>query len=537
MRSSSKHNGIEAILGALVIVCQTGCGDPDGAYLDNTGAWMKPAVKPTVVSDVDAGASANAEPTDDVPAGSGATPKPAAAGNQAPAPVDTTPVAGKPAAVSVTPRRTTTSYQRDIRPVIESSCVSCHSAGNASPTLDSWDSVHAAAGAVVDAVAAGRMPPWPADDSCHALRDSRALPKTTRDLFTTWGSESYPQGATSDYVPQPSAAVVSSLAPTYVLDAGSTYTPPANTDNDRCFLTTQAFDKDTYINAVEILPDQAAEIRDIQIHAITPDQRTQLLALDLLNAGTGHNCNIDLGLTQNMFGWEPGSSKLQLDPSDGVYMAAGSTIMLQVHYNTQYLENGAQPTPDQSKVKLWMLPEGQVPDRVVYRQTIVVPVTLAKDDPYKVVESTVPFNLIANVGPTKQYIPGEIIGMSPHAHQLATQLSANMIPEGGIGDQCLVDVQAWQPGWQLDYLYQDAVPYTPNDSVHSVCVYNNSAENQPTLAGVKQPSISVQFGERPLNETCIEHVWLRMDRRAFLGQVPASSVGEVPVPVPQQSSL
>lgn len=539
MRDRRMHESTKALLGVLAIVGQWGCGDPNGhsPFAANGSEPAATAVlEPT--ADSDAGA---ADGQDMAASGqsTGTTPnaaKPAAAGSSASAPVAQAGAAGK--AAQPIKRATTTSYQRDIRPVLDSACVSCHVAGGSAPfALDSWDAVHTHAGAVVASVAAGTMPPWPADDSCHALRDSPVLSEETRDLFTKWGDESFPEGNSLDYLPPLRAASTTLTEPSLTLDAGATYTPKANADDYRCFVMNYVFDKDTYLSALDIVPDQRAEIHQIEVHRITPEQRVQLLALDLLGAGTGYSCGLDLGLTQNMFGWRPGGSMIRFEQGDGAYIQAGSSLMIQVHYNTQFLPSGTEPTPDQSKLRIWTLPEGQLPERVVYRQPILLPTgTIPVDDAYKVVQATLPFSSLATVSPTGQYVPGEVIGITPAANRIATRMGASIIPESGVGEQCLLNVPDWQFGWQLDYLYRDAVPYAPNDSVHAICVYDNSAEHQPVFNGAKQASQRVTFGDGAQQEQCLHYLWLRMDRRAFLGEVPAGSVGEVPVtPAPQGS--
>jgi hypothetical protein len=49
-------------------------------------------------------------------------------------------------------------------------------------------------------------------------------------------------------------------------------------------------------------------------------------------------------------------------------------------------------------------------------------------------------------------------------------------------------------------------------------VYDNSAAHQPIVDGVQQQPRTVTFGEGSLDEMCLHYVWLRMDRKAFLGR-------------------
>jgi hypothetical protein len=529
MVSSSKQRCTEAILGALaIVVCQLGCGEVSEQGPDYPKTVSQPVLPEAgLPSDIAAAAPINTpEPVDATPAGTGtanAMLSPSAAGNAAPAPSGDVPTPP-----SVTPMQPapmyTTSYYRDIRPIIENACLDCHVAGGVGPfPLDDWKSVNLVAGAVVQAVATGVMPPWPADEACHSLRDSRALPQEARDVFVRWRDENFPEGKPAEYRPLRAAARPEIGPATLTLDAGKPYTPPANADDYRCFVTSYVFAKDTYVRAIDVLPDQRSEVHHVQVHVMTPEQRTQLELTDFLSAATGYNCNIGLALTQNMFSWRPGGSLVSFDAGDAVYVPAGSSIMLQVHYNTQFLAPGAAPTPDQSKVQLWTLPDGELPDRVIYRQMMLLPLlAVPAGNPHYVVEATIPFSELAVVGPTGKYVPGEIIGMTPHAHQIASQMNATMIAEGTNEQQCLINVPTWDFGWQLDYLYKEGVPYTPGDSVRAACVYDNSPEHQPFIDGVRQQPKRVGFGEASSDEMCLHYVWLRMDRHAFLGQLPSA---------------
>jgi hypothetical protein len=269
------------------------------------------------------------------------------------------------------------------------------------------------------------------------------------------------------------------------------------------------------------LPEQRSEVVDVQVHIMTPEQRAQLDTVDFLSAVSGYSCNLGLTVTQNMFSWRPGGSRIAFDAGDAMHVPSGSSIMLQVHYNTQFLPPDTEPTPDNSKVQLWTMPDGELPDRLIYRQMLLVPLLgVPAGNPRYVAEATIPFSELAVVGPTGKYIPGEVIGMTPNAQQFASEMNAKLIAEGTNAQQCLINVPNWQFGFQLDYLYEDAVPYAPGDSLRASCVYDNSPEHQPFIDGVRQPPKRVAFGEASANEMCVHYVWLRMDRHEFLGLLP-----------------
>jgi hypothetical protein len=408
-------------------------------------------------------------------------------------------------------------YHKQIRPMLESNCLSCHVAGGIGPfPLDNWASVKMVAGPVVNAVKMRIMPPWPAAADCQPIRDTRSLSDADIALFTQWQTANFPEGDPKDYVAPPAAATQADIGPpTLELSGGMKYTPPVNADDYHCFLTSHTFEQDTYLTAIDIVPDQRAEVHHVQVHRITAQQLAQLQSTDSASPASGYPCNSGLVLSQNMFSWRPGGDRVTFDKGDAAYIQAGSSIMLQVHYNTVFLPAEQPPTPDQTKVSLWTLPAGQLPDRVIYRTGVTAGVNVPPNNDHVVSTASQRMSALAAVGPTGAFVPGEIIGMTPHAHQIASVMTSD-ITQGG-QKTCLINVPKWDFNWQLDYLFPKGVTYSANDTVTATCVYDNSAQHQPTVDGVMQQPRLVTFGEGSLDEMCLHYVWLRMDRKAFLG--------------------
>jgi hypothetical protein len=65
-------------------------------------------------------------------------------------------------------------------------------------------------------------------------------------------------------------------------------------------------------------------------------------------------------------------------------------------------------------------------------------------------------------------------------------------------------------------MFDTGVPYGEDDTFTASCTYDNSAQNQPVINGVKQISKAVAFGERSTDEMCEHYIWLRFARDAFL---------------------
>jgi hypothetical protein len=409
-------------------------------------------------------------------------------------------------------------YQKDIRPLIESNCLGCHVQGGIGPfPLDTWDAVNAVNARVVAAVTSGLMPPWPADSACRDLADAPTLTAKKRDLFTAWQMAGFPEGNASDYVAPAKVSRVDLGKPTFTLASPEAYTPAASSDDYRCFLLDKVFDNASYWTGMDIVPEQVGEVHHVQIHRITAAQRTMVEGLDAAAAGAGYPCLNGTGVqSQNLFSWRPGSLSVSFDKGDAVYIEAGSSIVIQVHYNTVFLPKGDVPTPDTTKINLWALPDGELPDRIIFRTGTVAQFLITAGNPSVVATSSTTMGMLPGLSRlTAAGAKGEIIGMTPHAHQLASKMSANVTT--GAGKECLINVPDWDFHWQLDYMFVKPVPFAPTDSVTVTCEYDNSAENQPVIDGVRQTPRTVAWGETSLDEMCLHYIWVRYDRATFLG--------------------
>jgi hypothetical protein len=103
-------------------------------------------------------------------------------------------------------------------------------------------------------------------------------------------------------------------------------------------------------------------------------------------------------------------------------------------------------------------------------------------------------------------------------HTLGTRLSATLAGTGG--EQCMIDVPDWNFEWQLDYAYVEPATYDRADELTVRCEYDNSPENQPLLDGQPITPRDVTWGEGSLDEMCLNYVWFRYERSAFLGAFP-----------------
>ncbi len=87
-------------------------------------------------------------------------------------------------------------FSRDVWPILEKRCVTCHQTGEIAPIpLTSYKQVRPWAGAIREAVLSRAMPPWyAAAGSAHSFRNDRSLPKAEIETIAQWVEAGAPEG-------------------------------------------------------------------------------------------------------------------------------------------------------------------------------------------------------------------------------------------------------------------------------------------------------------------------------------------------------
>ena len=146
------------------------------------------------------------------------------------------------------------------------------------------------------------------------------------------------------------------------------------------------------------------------------------------------------------------------------------------------------------------------PEFVVTRRGVYGPVGPAREgvtggvipagERHVVGETTQPMSRLSAVN--GKYVPGEIIGMTPHMHGLGTRLSVKL--NDGHEDACMVDVPNWDFEWQLDYSFSEPHLYEPEQMLTVRCEYDNGPVNLAILDGMRIAPRDVGWGEGTLDD-------------------------------------
>jgi len=412
-------------------------------------------------------------------------------------------------------------YHRDLRPVVEESCLPCHESGGIGPfALESYDDLVGSFPLVLPAIESGAMPPWPAADGCHDIHGVRRLPDETVEMFRTWQAIEMPEGREKDYEPPPGDELPPLGEPTLEITMDVPYAThrlqPGEEDELRCFLLPEGIDEESFMRALEVAPSTNT-VHHLQVHRVPAESVAAAQEVDAVSAAEGWPCFGDSAEgSYNLFSWHPGAEVIRFGQDEAAYLSEGSRLALQVHFNADAYEVGEPIPEEQTTVRLWLLPQDELPDYVVVRFFLSGGAIFLPPG-QQAVDVTQMNAMSDSVVEDGGFIPGEFIGHTPHMHWLGEGFNVTLHREDG-EDECLIDVPQWDFDWQLDYWYpkDKYVAFDETDMVTVTCNYDNGPANQPYVGGQQQAPRFVTFGQSSTDEMCLNHTWVRYEREAYL---------------------
>jgi hypothetical protein len=365
-------------------------------------------------------------------------------------------------------------FHRDVLPVLQARCQSCHRPGEVAPfPLTTFAEAVAWAPSLVSAVESKRMPPWPPSDACEPIRDAPRLSDEERSVFRRWLEAGLPEGNLADAKAPPDGGPGLSRVD-LELTLPLPYTPHthhAQKDDYRCFVLETGLSADQFIVGLEVVPGAKTMVHHALAFSLP---KSEAQALDAKEAGPGYTCFGGPG--NNSFemlgGWAPGMPPMRVPEGTGLRLKSQNAIVLQLHYN---LSNGI--AADQTSLKLEWATSSVKPAfffSLVNDQFQIPPRTTGHQDTLQLVN---PFKSTA-------------WGVLPHMHTLGTRIRVLR------NDACVIDIPQWQFEWQLNYFFEKPIALTAGDRISLECTWNNPTDQ------------TVTWGEGTADEMCIAFFYL-----------------------------
>jgi len=442
----------------------------------------------------------------------------------------------------------TTSFTRDVAPVIAAKCAGCHQTGGIAPfALQTPRQISGRASLIAAAVQARLMPPWPpgARSPAYAGEQERILTARERAAIVTWakagGKIDGPAGKPRPQQPVQVRPGESRLD----LRLATAYRPSAAkgvTDDYRCFLLDPKLSADGSVTSARIEPGQRKVVHHVILFRVAKASVAEAKRLDQASSGPGWSCFGGTGLPAAdnpgsfadalnnanwISAWAPGWGGNRLPEGVGVPLPAGSQIVMQVHYN---LLNGR--APDRSRAVLTVAPAsaGLTP-----LQTVLMPgpvelacaqgesgrlcdrneALLALARKYGSDSAFVPAGLLilcrgsaATPKPSavstcdrRITAPTTIRIVAGHMHLLGASIRLELNP-GTPRARVLLDIPRWDFHWQNAYTLATPVSAAPGDVLRVTCRHDVH-KRMHGAHGVPTTPRYVLWGEATTDEMCL----------------------------------
>ena len=343
-------------------------------------------------------------------------------------------------------------FTRDVAPILQRSCQSCHREGAIAPmSLLTYEETRPWARAIREKVETRTMPPWFIDKNIgvQGFKYDRSLSDAEIETLVDWVDAGAPRGNPADMPPPVEFAdrdIWHTGEPDWIVPIPEPFVVPAEGANWWGDLFSESgLTEDRWIKAVETKP--SAEGFPVVHHAVTRLQES-------MDSDEGDFLN-EYAQGKNGDVFPEGTGRL---------VKAGSVI----RFNMHYASIGEERT-DRTSVGLTFYPKGEEPEHELFSrglgQNYDLDIPPGEDD----VRHDSYHRFDANV---------RLTGFQPHLHNRGKRQCIEAIyPDGEVETLSCAD---WDFGWHIVYNYADDVqPLLPKDTIlHTITWHDNSRANR-----------------------------------------------------------
>lgn len=379
-------------------------------------------------------------------------------------------------------------FFRDVAPILQAHCQSCHRAGAIAFPLETFEQVRPRASAIASTVANRTMPPWFADPRIGKFSNDPSLSALEIATLTAWSAAGAPAGDPGDG------------PPARVWDAGwniakvdrviqmpvAVKIPPRGQVEYTYEIVPTGFTEDKWVQAVEVRPSSPEHVHHAVVYVRPPDSKwlrgapvgVPFTASTLTDEKTKHDAmwtDSDILLV-----YAPGSSPDDWPANMAKFIPAGSDLVFQIHYTT----NGSAAA-DQTSAGL-VFAKSPPPMRVLTLQLtndkFVIPPGV--DDFRVEVHGTLPNDCT-------------LLSFFPHMHLRGKTFEYNIVRKDGSVEPLLRVNYHFH--WQMSYRLAEPLALKAGTLLQAVATYDNSAHNHHN----PDPTRSVVWGDQTSDEMMV----------------------------------
>jgi Tfp pilus assembly protein PilF len=384
-------------------------------------------------------------------------------------------------------------FNRDIAPILFSSCASCHRPGEAAPfSLLTYQDAKKHARQIAEVTRTRNMPPWLPEPQELKFADEMRLSETQIDLIQKWVVQGAAEGDLADRPAQPKFAEGWRLGPPdLVLQAEKPLVlPPEGTDTYWNFIFRLPIEKTRWVKAVEIRPGDKRYVH----HANILVDREEELRRREATPGAGFG-GMEIRLESQVFDpdshllfWKPGTVPYVEPEGMELRLDKGTDLVLNTHLQPSGKTEVIQPS-----IGLYFSshPATKLPMLLQLENDTTLDIPAGQKDFLVTDDFTLPIDV-------------DLLAIYPHAHYLGKDIQAfAVLPDGT--RKALIHIPRWNLNWQAVYRYAEPVLLPKGTTVSLRYVYDNSEENP---LNPNHPPARVKSGNRSSDEMC--HLWLQV---------------------------
>ncbi len=399
---------------------------------------------------------------------------------------------------------TAPTFNKDILPILQDNCQSCHRAGEIGPMpLMTYEQARPWAKSIKASVLSKKMPPWFADPHYGKFANDRSLSQQQIDTIAAWADGGAKPGNAKDAPPEKNWLQGWNIAkPDMVIDLPVEEKIPAKGEVDYQYILVQPnFKEDVWVQMAEVRPTVPAVVHHAVVFIREPESKwlrgeiepgkpweapVKRRAAETFGGGSDILTIYTPGMIPDV--WRPGLAKK---------IRAGSDLIFQMHYTA----NGKEAV-DRTKIGLVFSKEPPT-ERVLTLAVVNTAFAIPPGDPDFKVDGKAP-----------HVNPGTLLSFFPHMHLRGKSFEYRLVQPSG-ESQTLLRVPHYDFNWQLSYKVDPPIQLAPGSRMEVSAVFDNSPNNPAN----PDPKATVKWGEQSWEEMMIGFydvaVSANFDRRTF----------------------
>lgn len=359
-------------------------------------------------------------------------------------------------------------YARDIAPIVQARCVSCHREGQVAPfPLETYAQTAKRARQIARVTSDRIMPPWMPRSGHDRFVGERWLTDGELSLFERWAATGRAKGDPADMPPAPTFAEGWRMGePDLVLEMTEAFTVAADgPDVFQYFVIPVDIPTDRMVAAIEFIPGNE---RVVHHSVLFLDDSGEARKRDAESPEPGYAGFGGPGFLPSgaLGGWSVGNTPRRLPEGMGRYLKKGSDLVMQIHYHPT-----GKVEVDRSKVGLYFLDEP-------VEEILTEPARLVGSIWAANYEMDIPAGEAEYRRSATYTLPRDVIlvGVVPHMHLLGRSIAVTAdVP--GSAPRSLVDIERWNYSWQDEYYYERPIPLPAGTTLRVDAVFDNSEDN------------------------------------------------------------